>query len=64
LAAPDRLDAAPLLEARHVGFVYGREPVLADITLQLLDGRKVWHHGPNTLIDRLLHLFPRATQTS
>ena len=47
MAAPDRLDAAPLLEAHHVGFGYGREAVLEDITLQLRSGEFVALVGPN-----------------
>jgi len=47
LAAPDPLDSAPLLEARHVGFGYGREAVLEDITLQLRSGEFVALVGPN-----------------
>jgi len=62
LAAPDRLDAAPLLEARHVGFGYGREAVLEDITLQLRSGEFVALVGPNgsgksTLLKVLLGLL-------
>jgi zinc transport system ATP-binding protein len=47
LAAPEPLDAVPLLEARHVRFGYGREPVLEDITLQLHPGEFVALVGPN-----------------
>jgi len=36
-----------LLEARHVGFGYGREAVLEDITLQLRSGEFVALVGPN-----------------
>jgi zinc transport system ATP-binding protein len=47
LAAPEPLDAAPLLEARHVGFGYGREAVLEDISFSLRSGEFVALVGPN-----------------
>jgi zinc transport system ATP-binding protein len=46
LAAPEA-QAVPLLEARHVGFGYGREPVLEDVGLRLSSGEFVALVGPN-----------------
>jgi zinc transport system ATP-binding protein len=48
LGAPEPLrDAGPLLEARGVGFGYGREAVLENITLRLGSGEFVALVGPN-----------------
>jgi zinc transport system ATP-binding protein len=47
LAAPERTAATPLLEARAVGFGYGRDLVLDDITLRLGSSEFVALVGPN-----------------
>jgi zinc transport system ATP-binding protein len=62
LAAPEPLGAAPLLEASHVGFGYGREAVLEDISFGLRSGEFVALVGPNgsgksTLLKVLLGLL-------
>jgi zinc transport system ATP-binding protein len=47
LAAPEPVDAAPLVEARQVGFGYGRDAVLEDISLRLGSGEFAALVGPN-----------------
>jgi zinc transport system ATP-binding protein len=48
LAAPEtEIGATPLLEARHVTFHYGREPVLEDVSLRLHSGEFAALVGPN-----------------
>jgi zinc transport system ATP-binding protein len=61
LAAPE-VAPSPLLEARDIGFGYGREPVLDDVSLRLTSGEFVALVGPNgsgksTLLKVLLGLL-------
>lgn len=56
---------APLLEAREVGFGYGRQPVLSGVSLRLAPGELLGVIGPNgsgksTLLGLLAGMLPPA----